>query len=74
MESDECLTLRSVLPRSPSPEQQSVHAKEATEDMEMGILKTCQSVNDLRREVSSSLRLDVSTLVSFTPLTFHSIM
>lgn len=37
-----------------SPEQQSVHAKEATEDMEVAILKTCQSINDLRREVSSS--------------------
>ncbi|XP_041811515.1 alpha-catulin isoform X2 [Chelmon rostratus] len=29
----------------------SVHAKEATEDMEVAILKTCQSVNDLRREL-----------------------
>lgn len=38
-------------------EQQSVHAKEATEDMEVAILKTCQSVNDLRREVSSGLSL-----------------
>lgn len=33
--------------------QQSAHAKQATEDMEVVILKTCQSVNDLRREVSS---------------------
>ncbi|XP_071382644.1 alpha-catulin [Centroberyx affinis] len=32
-------------------EAQSVHVKEATEDMEVGILKTCQSVNDLRREL-----------------------
>lgn len=32
-------------------EAQSVHAKEATEDMEVAILKTCQSVNDLRREL-----------------------
>ncbi|KAM6975095.1 alpha-catulin [Tautogolabrus adspersus] len=32
-------------------EAQSVHAKEATEDMEVSILKTCQSVNDLRREL-----------------------
>ncbi|XP_078031698.1 alpha-catulin isoform X1 [Epinephelus lanceolatus] len=31
--------------------QQSVHAKEATEDMEVAILKTCQSVSDLRREL-----------------------
>lgn len=39
---------------SVSLEQQSVHAKEATEDMEVAILKTCQSVGDLRREVSIS--------------------
>ncbi|XP_039977840.1 alpha-catulin isoform X5 [Xiphias gladius] len=32
-------------------EAQSVHAKEATEDMEVVILKTCQSVSDLRREL-----------------------
>ncbi|XP_076611216.1 alpha-catulin isoform X1 [Chaetodon auriga] len=32
-------------------EAQSGHAKEATEDMEVAILKTCQSVNDLRREL-----------------------
>lgn len=32
-------------------EAQSVHAKEATEDMEVSILKTCQGVNDLRREL-----------------------
>ncbi|KAF7658922.1 hypothetical protein LDENG_00005740 [Lucifuga dentata] len=32
-------------------EAQSVHAKEATEDMEVGILKTCQRVSDLRREL-----------------------
>ncbi|XP_071776271.1 alpha-catulin [Centroberyx gerrardi] len=32
-------------------EAQSVHVKEATEEMEVGILKTCQSVNDLRREL-----------------------
>ncbi|XP_060915322.1 alpha-catulin [Labrus mixtus] len=32
-------------------EAQSVHAKKATEDMEVSILKTCQSVNDLRREL-----------------------
>jgi len=38
-----------------SPEQQSVHAKEATEGMEVAILKTCQSLNDLRREVSCRL-------------------
>lgn len=38
-----------------SPEQQSVHAKEATEGMEVAILKTCQSLNDLRREVSFPL-------------------
>uniref|UniRef100_A0A3Q1C0Y1 Alpha-catulin n=1 Tax=Amphiprion ocellaris TaxID=80972 RepID=A0A3Q1C0Y1_AMPOC len=32
-------------------EAQSVHAKEPTEDMEVSILKTCQNVNDLRREL-----------------------
>ncbi|KAM7384119.1 hypothetical protein PAMA_011458 [Pampus argenteus] len=32
-------------------EAQSVHAKEATENVEVAILKTCQSVNDLRREL-----------------------
>uniref|UniRef100_A0A3Q1EK16 Alpha-catulin n=1 Tax=Acanthochromis polyacanthus TaxID=80966 RepID=A0A3Q1EK16_9TELE len=32
-------------------EAQSVHAKEPTEDMEVSILKTCQSVSDLRREL-----------------------
>ncbi|XP_053302945.1 alpha-catulin [Pleuronectes platessa] len=32
-------------------EAQSVHAKEATEDMEVAILKTCQSVGELRREL-----------------------
>ncbi|KAM4630882.1 alpha-catulin [Polymixia lowei] len=32
-------------------EAQSVHAKEATEEMEVCILKTCQSVSDLRREL-----------------------
>ncbi|CAI5690518.1 unnamed protein product [Oreochromis niloticus] len=32
-------------------EAQSVHAKEATKDMEVAILKTCQSVSDLRREL-----------------------
>lgn len=42
-----------------SSEQQSVHAKEATKDMEVAILKTSQSVSDLRREVSSSLLLTV---------------
>lgn len=47
----------SPLPLSVSPEQQSLHAKEATEDMEVAILKTCQSISDLRREVSSSLSL-----------------
>ncbi|KAF3833800.1 hypothetical protein F7725_025004 [Dissostichus mawsoni] len=31
--------------------QQSVHAKEATEGMEVAILKACQSLNDLRREL-----------------------
>lgn len=48
------LMFYSPLPLAVSPEQQSVHAKEATEDMEVAILKTCQSVSDLRREVSSS--------------------
>uniref|UniRef100_A0A3Q0SKU9 Alpha-catulin n=1 Tax=Amphilophus citrinellus TaxID=61819 RepID=A0A3Q0SKU9_AMPCI len=32
-------------------EAQSVHAKEATKDMEVAILKTCQRVSDLRREL-----------------------
>lgn len=32
-------------------EAQSAHSKQATEDMEVVILKTCQSVNDLRREL-----------------------
>uniref|UniRef100_A0A8C5HBC0 Alpha-catulin n=1 Tax=Gouania willdenowi TaxID=441366 RepID=A0A8C5HBC0_GOUWI len=32
-------------------EAQSAHAKEAPEDMELSILKTCQSTNDLRREL-----------------------
>uniref|UniRef100_A0AAX7SEI1 Alpha-catulin n=1 Tax=Astatotilapia calliptera TaxID=8154 RepID=A0AAX7SEI1_ASTCA len=32
-------------------EAQSVHAKEATKDMEVAILKTSQSVSDLRREL-----------------------
>ncbi|XP_029022969.1 alpha-catulin isoform X1 [Betta splendens] len=32
-------------------EAQSVNAKEATEDMEVAILKTCQSISDLRREL-----------------------
>lgn len=34
-----------------SLQQQSLKAKEATEEMELSILKTCQSVSDLRREV-----------------------
>uniref|UniRef100_A0A3P9N9T0 Alpha-catulin n=1 Tax=Poecilia reticulata TaxID=8081 RepID=A0A3P9N9T0_POERE len=32
-------------------EAQSVHAKEATEELEVAILKTCQSIGDLRREL-----------------------
>lgn len=32
-------------------EAQSAHANEAPEDMEVVILKTCQSINDLRREL-----------------------
>ncbi|KAI3358529.1 hypothetical protein L3Q82_014946 [Scortum barcoo] len=32
-------------------EAQSANAKESTEDMEVAILKTCQSVNDLKREL-----------------------
>ncbi|XP_047239797.1 alpha-catulin isoform X1 [Girardinichthys multiradiatus] len=31
--------------------QQSVHAKEATEELEVAVLKTCQSISDLRREL-----------------------
>lgn len=36
-------------------EQQSALAKEATEEMEVAILKTSQSVIDLRREVRNCL-------------------
>ncbi|XP_047239798.1 alpha-catulin isoform X2 [Girardinichthys multiradiatus] len=32
-------------------EAQSVHAKEATEELEVAVLKTCQSISDLRREL-----------------------
>lgn len=32
-------------------EAQSIHAKEVPEDMEVAILKTCQSIGDLRREL-----------------------
>lgn len=32
-------------------QQQLLKAKEATDEMELSILKTCQSVGDLRREV-----------------------
>lgn len=32
-------------------QQQSLKAKEATDEVELSILKTCQSVSDLRREV-----------------------
>ncbi|KAM9385571.1 alpha-catulin [Pholidichthys leucotaenia] len=32
-------------------EAQSIHAKEAPEEMEVAILKTCQGVSDLRREL-----------------------
>jgi len=32
-------------------QQQLLKAKEATDEMELSILKTCQSVSDLRREV-----------------------
>lgn len=46
-----CFTLLSLV----ALEQQSAHAKEATENMEVAILKTCQSISDLRREVSNSL-------------------
>lgn len=60
-------------------EQQSVHAKDATEDMEVAILKTCQSISDLRREVSSSPALPICPLglngdadVPATPLTVFS--
>uniref|UniRef100_A0A1A7Y5B5 Alpha-catulin n=1 Tax=Iconisemion striatum TaxID=60296 RepID=A0A1A7Y5B5_9TELE len=32
-------------------EAQSAHAKEATEEMEVAVLKTCQSISDLRRKL-----------------------
>lgn len=41
---------------SPPPSlQQSAHAKEATEQVEVAILKTCQSISELRRQVSTRL-------------------
>ncbi|KAA8585935.1 hypothetical protein FQN60_007504 [Etheostoma spectabile] len=43
--------------------QQSVHAKEATEDMEVAILKTCQSVSDLRRELHKVAVIRASDLL-----------
>lgn len=49
-----------------SLEQQSIHAKEASEDMEVGILKTCQSVGDLRREVSRTLVCESEWMVLAT--------
>ncbi|XP_068558612.1 alpha-catulin [Cebidichthys violaceus] len=44
-------------------EAQSVHAKEATEDMEVAILKTCQSVSDLRRELHKVAVIRASDLL-----------
>lgn len=39
-------------------EQQSLGANEATEEMEISILKTCHCVNELRQEVSHYLTLN----------------
>ncbi|KAM6903363.1 alpha-catulin isoform 2-T2 [Lycodopsis pacificus] len=44
-------------------EAQSVHAKEATEDMEVAILKTCQSVSELRRELHKVAVIRASDLL-----------
>ncbi|XP_068432142.1 alpha-catulin [Clinocottus analis] len=44
-------------------EAQSVHAKEATEDMEVAILKTCHSVSDLRRELHKVAVIRASDLL-----------
>ncbi|XP_028453356.1 alpha-catulin isoform X3 [Perca flavescens] len=41
----------------------SVHAKEATEDMEVAILKTCQSISDLRRELHKVAVIRASDLL-----------
>lgn len=41
----------------PPPQQHSAPAKEATEQVEVAILKTCQSISELRREVSARLCL-----------------
>uniref|UniRef100_A0A8D0A4J3 Alpha-catulin n=1 Tax=Sander lucioperca TaxID=283035 RepID=A0A8D0A4J3_SANLU len=43
--------------------QQSLHAKEATEDMEVAILKTCQSISDLRRELHKVAVIRASDLL-----------
>ncbi|XP_058475313.1 alpha-catulin [Solea solea] len=44
-------------------EAQSAKAKEATEDMEVAILKTCQSVSDLRRELHKVAVIRASDLL-----------
>ncbi|XP_031178975.1 alpha-catulin isoform X1 [Sander lucioperca] len=44
-------------------EAQSLHAKEATEDMEVAILKTCQSISDLRRELHKVAVIRASDLL-----------
>lgn len=49
------LFLRPVHPPTSSPLQQSAHAREGTEQVEVAILKTCQSISELRREVSPRL-------------------
>ncbi|MEQ2164425.1 hypothetical protein GOODEAATRI_006578, partial [Goodea atripinnis] len=42
-----------------SSQQQSVHAKESTEELEVAVLKTCQSISDLRREVAVGRTTDL---------------
>lgn len=46
----------------PSPPQQSAHGKESMEQVEVAILKTCQSISELRREVSTRLGSPVTSV------------
>lgn len=46
----------------PPPPQQSAHAKESMEQVEVAILKTCQSISELRREVSTRLGSPVTNV------------
>lgn len=70
------LTLSVLLSFRPRQQQQSLKAKEVTEEMELAILKTCQSVSELRREVSqpaAAHRNSVSTWSELNTNTFPSI-